>query len=151
MSTQAIDSDTVIFVPQSWDRGDDGGRVTTPEELESLRPVDGHPVDEMLDLAIEIKSENHLAEVLNEHFEGSAYSYAQKRLEYMERASDEKLVADYRHRICSALMLIRGEVSDRVRGADLETLREVHQDLQEDIYSAQETLDCAVALRRHIG
>jgi len=148
------DPHTVVFVPYSELSDpvstfgtEDGGTVTTPRELTKMQNM--YPTGEMFEAAIEIEGESHLAELFDEHFESGRF--ARERRKYMDRASDEKLLEDYRERIIGAIFLIRGGVPERVRETDrLEVLWEYHQGLQDDINAAQKNIDCAVAIRRNI-
>lgn len=152
---QSIDDYTVVFVP--YREIPDavkklgtatGGTVTTPREIKRTGEI--RPSGEMIDAAVEIESERHLLELLDEHFEGEAFSVFVKLNEYMERASDEKLIEDLRGRLSEALALTRGHVPDRVKNGDLETLEEYRSGLQGDIDVAQDNLDVADSYRRHI-
>jgi len=149
------DPRTVVFVPYSELSDpvsafgtEDGGTVTTPRELTKMQDL--YPTDEMFEAAIEIEGESHLAELFEEHFESGRF--ARERRRYMDRASDEKLLEDYRERIRKALSLCRGHVPERFEKTDrLDVLREYHEGLQGDINFAQDHIDCAVAIRRNIG
>jgi len=133
LDKEPFDKDTAIFVPNSWDNGEDGGRVTTPEELEKFRLIDGHAVEEMMDLAVEIKSADHLRDLCEEHFEGDAYSIPATFAEYRDRASREKLLDDARRELRMAFYMARGEAPSEIDGATGQSLRGLMKDLRADL------------------
>ena len=151
LSRDSLDKDTAIFVPNSWDDGEDGGRVTTPRELETFRPVDGHAVDEMMELAVEIQSEDHLRDLCDEHFESAPYSLFAMVGEYRDRASDEKLLEDARSELRMAYRMARGNAPAEIDGADLQTLERLWRYLRDDLDEAESHLSRAKSFQDSVG
>jgi len=146
MSTQeepTQEQSAVIFVPNFWDNGNDGGRVMTPEELEKYRPVNGHPVEEMKELAVEIEGAGHLLDLCEEHFEGQAYSKPAMVAEYIGRADDEKLLEDMRRSLRRAFRMARGSAPESIDAGDRIHLKRLWEDLRADLDEAEKHLDLA--------
>ena len=143
MTTTDLDKDTVIFVPDSWNQSSSGGRVTTPRELEKKRAGDAYPVDDMLSLATEIESADHLRELCEEHFDSDAYSLFALMDEYCVRASDEKLLEDFRSEVLLAHVLARGEVPSSINEKSKNWLEGTWKNLRTDLEEAGVHLDRA--------
>jgi len=137
------DRDTVIFVPAAWNQSSSGGRVTTPKELEKKRAGDAYPVDEMLGLATEIESADHLRELCEEHFDSDAYSLFALLDEYCTRASEEKLLEGFRSEVLLAFVLARGEVPSSINEKSKSWLERTWKNLRADLDEAAVHLDRA--------